>query len=208
MNRFSKLLAAVGVIVIFAAVADGSTSASFPGANGRLIFVLASSSQIHSIYPDGTGLTNLGNGTEPTWSPDGTKVAYSESLYYNMDIFVMRADGSGKVNLTNTSDTTNPTYETQARWSPDGAKIAYYKSITQYTTSNIVDIWLMNADGTGQTNLTNTPPGNFELDPRWSPDGAKIAFTRNVDSQSTVWVMNVDGSGQIKDFLGCSCGRP
>src|ERR671914_150310 len=50
--------------------------------------------------------------------------------------------------------------------SPEG-KIVYEK---------LGDIWVMNADGTNQTNLTNTPDIN-EGQPAWSPDGTKIAFT-------------------------------
>ena len=54
------------------------------------------------------------------------------------------------------------------------------------------DIWVVNADGTGLTNLTNTPD-IMELDPTWSPDGTLISFTRLGD----IWVMNSDGSNQI-----------
>jgi dipeptidyl aminopeptidase/acylaminoacyl peptidase len=53
------------------------------------------------------------------------------------------------------------------------------------------DIWVINPDGTGLTNLTNTPEAN-EVDPAWSPDGGKIAYTREDD----IWVMNADGGDQ------------
>jgi Tol biopolymer transport system component len=62
------------------------------------------------------------------------------------------------------------------------------------------DIWTMNADGTGQTNITNTPGSNGRLseeDPAWSPDGTKIAFvTKDRNGFGPfVYTMNADGSG-------------
>jgi plastocyanin len=54
------------------------------------------------------------------------------------------------------------------------------------------DIWVVNADGSGLTNLTNTPDA-AENAPAWSPDGTKIAFVRDSD----IWVMNADGSNQV-----------
>ena len=61
---------------------------------------------------------------------------------------------------------------------------------TTSSSGNIVyvkdgDIWVMNADGTNQTNLTNTPDIN-ERDPAWSPDGTKIAFTGPADSTKII----------------------
>jgi TolB protein len=54
----------------------------------------------------------------------------------------------------------------------------------------------MNADGSDQTNLTNNPA--IDLDPRWSPDGSRIAFSSDRDGNSEVYMMNADGSGQTR----------
>jgi Tol biopolymer transport system component len=58
------------------------------------------------------------------------------------------------------------------------------------------EIFSMNADGSGQTNLTN----NAAIDtfPAWSADGSKIAFTRVVGTNSEVYTMNADGSNQMR----------
>ena len=56
-------------------------------------------------------------------------------------------------------------------------------------------IFVMNADGSGQTNLSN----NFKIDnfaPSWSPDGTKIAFYSSRTGTFQIFVMNADGSGQ------------
>ena len=55
----------------------------------------------------------------------------------------------------------------------------------------------MNADGTGQTDLTNDPAN--DVDPTWSPDGSKIAFTTNrgPTGDNEIYVMNADGSNPV-----------
>src|SRR6187551_121747 len=86
---------------------------------------------------------------------------------------------------------TTPTRTRSPAWSPDGSKIAYGSS----TGASASEIYAMNADGSGQTNLTNDPADDSS--PAWSPDGSQIAFSRFDDNVAAdVYVMNADGSDQ------------
>jgi Tol biopolymer transport system component len=101
---------------------------------------------------------------------------------------VMNADGSGKRSLTRNAWN----FEAPA-WSPDGRKLAFERRVGPLANGQCacdIDVFVMNADGSGQQNLTRNPV--YDAHPVWSPDGQKLTFVRYRD----VWVMNADGSGQ------------
>lgn len=110
------------------------------------------------------------------WSPDGRHVAFSSDRNGTFDIFIMRDDGSGLRQLTFEDKD-----QLQPRWSSDGKRLVFLSSkegsppAAGYNTP--FDVWMMNADGTGQQNLTRTPTA-YEFWPQWSPDGARLTFTR------------------------------
>jgi Tol biopolymer transport system component len=114
----------------------------------------------------------------------------------NFDIFSIRLDGSGKQQLTS-----DPVEEVFPAVSPDGRKVAYERGNFRFSDS---EIWIMNADGTGQRRIADTP-GTTQMRPTWSPNGRWIAFT-SVDPSScrpgerncatwSVWIVRPDGTG-------------
>ena len=78
--------------------------------------------------------------------------------------------------------------------SEENTKIVF----TDYADRSEGSIYVMNADGSGQTRLTSSGDANRSTDyrPDWSPDGTKIAFTSYRDGNFEIYVMNADGSGQ------------
>ena len=73
-------------------------------------------------------------------------------------------------------------------WSPDGRKLAFVSE-----RDGNAEIYVMNADGSAQENLTRQPANDSH--PSWSPDGRKLAFVSRRDGNAEIYVMNADGSG-------------
>jgi len=114
------------------------------------------------------------------------KIAFESDRDGNYDIYVMNADGSDQVSLTDSSG-----YNLNPAWSPDGRKIAF----ESFRDGN-PEIYVMNADGSNQTRLTYDEAADNQ--PAWSPDGSKIAFVSYRDGDYEIYVMDADGSGQTR----------
>ena len=123
----------------------------------------------------------LVNNIEPTWSPDGKKIAFSST---RDGIYVMHANGRNIRRLTDQPGSS-------PAWSPDGKKIAF--SSTQDGNGNI---YVMSTDGNNIHQLTNHPAS--DSNPAWSPNGRKIAFRSDRDGNWEIYVMNADGTEQVQ----------
>ena len=121
-----------------------------------------------------------------------SRIVFASYRGGNHEIYVMNADGSNQINLTN-----NPANDEYPSWSPDAKKIAFGSNRDSHSQGYInAEIYVMNADGSEQTNLTNNPA--YDHFPSWSPDGKKIAFASQRDGNMNVYVMNADGSNQTR----------
>lgn len=212
MARFASRhrLVVVGVLVSLIVLAtDVPSQAQRTGASQTLTTVAASTTErivfesnrdsnyeIYVMNADGTGETRLTNNSasdsDPTWSPDGTKIAFLSDRYRTLpgatEIYIMNADGSGQTRLT-----TDETPHLFLAWSPDGTRIAFTSS-----RAGNGDIYVINVNDKSETRLTEHTA--FDREPTWSPDGTRIAFVsqRGFDGTSAIYVMNADGTAEVR----------
>lgn len=139
------------------------------------------------------------------WSPDGRRIVYTSRAVTgrgsnavndpSAEIFVINADGSGSpVRLT-----ANDEEERAPAWSPDGKRILYVAR----KGGPDFELCVMNADGTGQTQLTDNAVG--DLTSSWSLDGRQITFHRIVSpGRFQLFTIGADGTGetQLTDTVG------
>lgn len=144
-------------------------------------------------------------GTDPAWSPDGTRIVFASNRHErysanrdveNYDIYSMTSEGSDVQQLTMTEESN----EAEPAWSPDGTHIAYagnylsedlrcgfaHTGLGTDPAMNGPDIYVMSSDGSGQSRVTET--GN-NLEPAWSPDGASLAFVSSRDGHTQIYVL-------------------
>ena len=166
--------------------------------------------EIYLMNADGSGtpteLTSLPTlDRYPSWSPDGKQIV----LRRGIDIYTINADGSGTpVQLTNEAA---PSFSQMPVFSPDGRYIAFMSFREGYCS-----VFRMNADGSGQINLTPKDPADPSASwcsraPSWSADGQEIffmSFRPSTGGKNQVFVMNADGSNVVQLTTDGTSGSP
>ena len=164
---------------------------------------------IYTANDDGSNLRRLTNygvyTAEGTLSPDRQTIVFTSLKDGDLDIYTMRIDGTGMKRLT-----FQPGYDGGPFFSPDGKKIVYRAwhptdtALTNYrellrqrlVRPNRMEIWVMNADGSDQHQITNLGGANFA--PFFTPDGRRIIFSSNYKNPRSrnfeLYLVNADGS--------------
>ena len=160
--------------------------ATFPGENGKLYYEL--SSRTFGVNPDGSGLAPITpedeRAREPAVSPDGRMIAFQygraqSTAPTGWGIWVVGIDGTGARQVTRAAEDV-ARGDTYPAWSPDGQQLLFVRD---------PDLYVMNLNGGGVTNLTSTL-ARTPIDPEWSPRGDLIAFSDGGD----IYVMGPDGT--------------
>lgn len=198
--------ATAAMLVLVGSLAPTELTAQTAAANGRIVFVKLDQDGFADIWvmdADGSNETNLTNTpgvheTDPAWSPDGATIAFtrpgpvSDGAGGLGDIWVMDADPStdDATNLTNTPEF--PEYH--PAWAPSGTQLVFVREIPGQIISEQPDLFVMDADGSNATNITQSDTS--EIDPAWSPDGAKVAFAGVRDGGWEILTMGPDGQNE------------
>jgi TolB protein len=160
--------------------------------------IVVSGDSISTMDPDGSHVTKLADGGyEPTFSPDGTRIAFVRGGV----IYVMNSVGHKLKQLTATPGSTVGSDRISSQdpsFSRDGSKIVF---------SRAGAIWVMASDGTGQRPVLADPYDNSE--PVFTPDDAGIVFTSNRGgkNRSEIYAMDADG-GHIRPLTDDWTGHP
>ena len=165
---------------------------------------------IYTARADGSDLRRLTDygvyTAEAVVSPDGKRIVFTSLKDGDLDIYTMNVDGTDVKRLT-----TTPGYDGGPWWSPDGTQIVYRawhpvdSALTTYrellaqrlVRPNRMELWVMNADGSGQRQITHLGGANFG--PSWTRDGKRLIFSSNYRQPRSgnfdLFLINLDGSG-------------
>ena len=172
------------VISMLALLAPSKATAAFPGENGRIAYhrdAGLDDSGVFTIRPDGSQPQRLIPGVQPSWSPNGERLAFVSIS----NIFVANVDGGGVRQVVDSG------YDIPApAFSPSGNRIVFSGAPR---TRRATGIWTIRTDGTGLRRIV----GGIELDrPQYSPNGKRIVFdgAPRANKKAGIWTIRPSGT--------------
>ena len=179
MRKLVLLVSRAAALLVVLAAPARTARATFPGTNGQITFGkfnrALGDTQVFVSNPDGSHQVQLT--TFPSeisdWSPDGSRVAFDFFDGQTVQIGTINPDATGFVQLT----TDENAFHGEPAWSPDGTRIAIESDAGNFPAGE--GIYIIDAStGTVLSRVSANPFGFFDTNPRWSPDGNWIVFTR------------------------------
>jgi WD40 repeat protein len=122
--------------------------------------------------------------TEPAFSPDGSRIAFTSTRDGQPEVYVMDADGTNASRLTN-----SPGPDGDPSFSADGQAVVFHSQRTGHR-----QVYIQPITSSVAVPLTQEPADNWQ--PSMSPDGELIAFVSNRDGNNHIWLMAKDGTNQ------------
>ena len=153
------------------------------------IYTADGKSNLYLMHADGRGQKKISPvvGTTTSafaWGPQGRRIAYVAASGSATQIYIYDIATAKSMQLTNDEMT-----KELGSWSPDGKWVAYAVTAPSADTG----IYKKNPDGVNKIRLTD----KADFDPRWSPDGKKIAFQSRRDGNLEIYVMKQDGQNAV-----------
>ena len=169
------------------------------GGNGPIVIDVDST--LYRVEPDGSNpvvlAIGLGHGYSPTFSPDGTRLAFLSRAGETgpFSIFVANADGSGAVKVTGPMEVKGDTLAAMS-WAPDASRIVFANNEGGFDIDGgRMVLYVVGVDGAGLRRLPDS--GDSRTSPAISPDGTWLAYAvQSVGGpgRSSLGVSRVDGS--------------